>query len=99
MSDPMENFESELSAMRPRSADQLSEQIATELARQKRADRRLIGAMGMGAMAACVIVVMLGAQSVTPVQPAPVLAVAPQTPHVGNDLEAFADANVLDNWK
>ena len=99
MSDRLENFESELAAMRPRNAAQWSQRLAMEMRKQRRSDRMLIGAISLGAMAACVIVSLLIVQSPAPVQSAPIIAVNPQSSRMGNDLNAFADAGVLDAWK
>ncbi|HUB27881.1 MAG TPA: hypothetical protein VL992_20825 [Tepidisphaeraceae bacterium] len=100
MSDRLENFESELADMRPRAATpEMLSRVEMQLAAQRRSDRMLIGAMGLGAAAACVIVTLLVGQSQIPVQAPPAIAVAPQTLRVGNEIQAFAGIGDPDLWK
>jgi hypothetical protein len=100
VSDRLEQFESELANMRPRAATpQISERVSKSLFADRRSDRMLIGAMSMGAMAACVIVTILIGESTPPSQSSPTVAVTSQVPRIGSDLQAFADASVTDSWK
>jgi hypothetical protein len=86
--------------MRPRAADsEWSQRIAVKLAAQRRSDRTLIGAMSLGAVAACVIVSMLIVQSPNLTPSSPTMAAIPQAPHFGDDLPALARASGLEAWK
>jgi hypothetical protein len=100
VSDRMEQFESELAQMRPRApGPEWSQYIAAALAAERRADRRLIGAMCVGAAAACVIVSLLLGQSPAPTRSSPTVAMTPQVPRLGDDLQAFADAGSVEAKK
>jgi hypothetical protein len=100
VSDPLDHLESELSDIRPRAAGpNVSERVAAQLAADRRSDRMLMGAMSLGAAAACVIVTLLAGPSSAPQQSPPAIAVAPQTPRVGNELQAFAGIGDPDLWK
>lgn len=100
MSDRLDEFEAELARMRPRAAGtEWSQRLAAALAAERRADRRLIGAMCMGAAAACVIVSLLLSQSAGPAQVSPTIAVTGQVPRLGGDLQAFAGTGDIETWK
>jgi hypothetical protein len=100
VSDRLEQFESELAKMRPREAvPELSERVSRSLRADRRSDRMLISAMSMGAIAACVIVAILVGQSTPLSQSSPTVAATSHVPRFGSDLQAFADASVMDSWK
>jgi hypothetical protein len=100
VSDRLEHFESELARLRPRSADaEWSGRIAAKLTAQRRSDRLLIGAMTLGAMAACVIVSLLVGSPAPPAPSASTLAATGQAPRLGNELQAFALAGQTEFWK
>ncbi|MGD0462647.1 MAG: hypothetical protein ABSB74_09170 [Tepidisphaeraceae bacterium] len=98
MSDRMEQFESELSRLRPRAAGpEWTGKIAAELAAERRSDRTLIAAMSAGALAACVIASLLIDQSSTSMPPSSTVVVTHEVPQHGSNVQAFAGAD-LDAW-
>jgi hypothetical protein len=105
VSDRMEQFENELAQMRPRAASpEWSRRIGSRLAAQRRADRRLMGVMSLGALAACFIVAMLIGQSPTTAQSgaaqdSPAVVVTSRIPRLGGELQAFALTSETEIWK
>ena len=100
MSDRMEQFDNELAQMRPRAASrEWSRRIESRLAAERRADRRLISVMSLGALAACFIVAILVGQSPDSAHSSPALAVTSRVPRLGTDLQAFALAGETELWK
>jgi hypothetical protein len=96
----MEQFESELSRMRPRVPSAVFFQpIDARLAAERRSDRMLIGAMTAGAMAACFIMTVLFGQPSSGTQASPTLAVTANVPHVGSEIQAVAANTETEFWK
>lgn len=100
MIDPLNQLETELAAMRPRGLEaQWSAQIDASLAKEKRADRRLIGAMCLGGAAACVIVVMLSSSASMVQTVSPTMASTSAAPSAGSEIQSLAAAEDFRGWK
>lgn len=91
MTEPTGKLERELAAMRPRRpSGELVSGIEAGLARDKPRNGLLVGAMSMGAIAACVIAAMLWAEPRAALSvPAPT-NVATSIPKFGDPPQAFA---------
>jgi hypothetical protein len=95
MIDPLEQFESELSRLQPRAAkSEWSRAIAAELVAEKRSDRMLIAAMSIGALAACLIAVLLIDQSSASTPPSGTVASQQDYPRFERNTPAFARADL-----
>jgi hypothetical protein len=97
MTDPLNSLENELRQMKPRQFPrELNEAIEMHLADRTGwpwADRCLVGAMSAGALAACVIVALVLAESWTvPARPATPIADI-QTPRLGDRPVLLAGAD------
>ena len=94
MTDRLERFEAELTAMRPRSPSaDLVDRIETRLGTRNvrpRSDRLLMSAMSAGAMAACVIAVVLLTQPQGPLPSSVPMSARLDAPRLGDSLQAFA---------
>jgi len=96
----MEQFENELAQMCPRAVSpEWSRQMESRLAAERRADRRLISVMSLGALAACFIVAILVGQSPDSAHSSPALAATSPVPRLGAELQAFALAGKTEIWK
>jgi hypothetical protein len=98
MTDSMDRFEAELLGLRPRTPsteliDRIGARIADRAARPW-SDRFLASAMSAGAIAACVIVVLLLAQTRGPFPSAAPMNATKDMPRLGDSLQAFARADV-----
>jgi hypothetical protein len=103
MTDRLEKLESELAAMRPCALPSgLENRIANAItAKRPWADRCLMSAMTMGAMAACMIVSVLVRGGAMNSYPAPTVTMVRDVPRFGSypQLVANADMTAMDGLK
>jgi allophanate hydrolase subunit 2 len=94
----MDRFEAELRGLRPRTPspeliDRIGARLTDPTARPS-SDRFLLSAMSAGAIAACVIVILLLAQTRGPFPSAASMNATKDIPRLGDSLQAFARADV-----
>jgi hypothetical protein len=97
MTDRLEKLESELAAMRPCALPKgLENRIGNSItAKRPWADRCLLSAMMMGAMAACMIVSVLVRGGAMNSLPAPTLNMNPGVPRFGSYPQVVANADMI----